>query len=229
MGGWNEFQGLNAGYVLELYDRYRQDPAAVDAQTRAYFEQWTPPDQPPAAAPGGVAVDLRAVVGAATLAESIRRYGHLAAQIDPLGSRPTGDPTLAPAGARHHRGAAPTPARQRRQRAAGRGSARRRRGHRRPAAGLLHPHRLRLRAGLRPRRARVAAPGRRDAALPAAHGARRRRGAARPHHRGRDVRAVPAPDVPRQDALLGRRARHAGADPGHGHRRRPTTRACGTC
>ena len=35
MGGWSEFQGLNAGYVLELYDRYRQDPAAVDAQTRA--------------------------------------------------------------------------------------------------------------------------------------------------------------------------------------------------
>jgi 2-oxoglutarate dehydrogenase E1 component len=97
MGGWNEFQGLNAGYVLELYDRYRQDPTAVDAQTRAYFEQWTPPDLPAAASSGAVgADDLRAVVGAATLAESIRRYGHLAAQIDPLGSRPTGDPALAP-------------------------------------------------------------------------------------------------------------------------------------
>ena len=47
MGGWHEFQGLNAGYVLELYDRYRQDPASVDAQTRAYFEEWTPPDIPP--------------------------------------------------------------------------------------------------------------------------------------------------------------------------------------
>ena len=99
MGGWNEFQGLNAGYVLELYDRYRQDPTAVDAETRAYFEQWTPPDQSPMAAPAGTAtVDLRAVVGVATLAESIRRYGHLGAQIDPLGSRPTGDPMLAPEG-----------------------------------------------------------------------------------------------------------------------------------
>jgi 2-oxoglutarate dehydrogenase E1 component len=97
MGGWNEFQGLNAGYVLELYERYRQDPTAVDAQTRAYFEQWTPPE-PPSAPPaaGAATTDLRAVVGAATLAESIRRYGHLAAQIDPLGSRPTGDPALAP-------------------------------------------------------------------------------------------------------------------------------------
>ncbi|BCS33442.1 2-oxoglutarate dehydrogenase E1 component [Luteitalea sp. TBR-22] len=97
MGGWNEFQGLNAGYVLELYDRYRQDPTAVDAQTRAYFEQWTPPEPPSAASTGQASTaDLRAVVGAATLAESIRRYGHLAAQIDPLGSRPTGDPALDP-------------------------------------------------------------------------------------------------------------------------------------
>ena len=99
MGGWNEFQGLNAGYVLELYDRYRQDPTAVDAETRAYFEQWTPPDQSPMTAPAGTAtVDLRAVVGVATLAEWIRRYGHLGAQIDPLGSRPIGDPMLAPEG-----------------------------------------------------------------------------------------------------------------------------------
>ncbi len=97
MGGWHEFQGLNAGYVLELYERYRQDPAAVDGQTRAYFEQWTPPDLPPGPAAVESGVDLLAVVGAATLAESIRRYGHLAAQIDPLGSRPTGDPALAPA------------------------------------------------------------------------------------------------------------------------------------
>ena len=97
MGGWSEFQGLNAGYVLELYDRYRQDPASVDAQTRAYFEQWTPPDDGTAAPTASAAsADVRAVVGAATLAESIRRYGHLAAQIDPLGSRPTGDPALAP-------------------------------------------------------------------------------------------------------------------------------------
>ncbi len=95
MGGWHEFQGLNAGYVLELYDRYRQDPASVDAQTRAYFEEWTPTDFQPAEPPAAVeATDLRAVVGAAKLAESIRRYGHLAAQIDPLGSRPTGDPAL---------------------------------------------------------------------------------------------------------------------------------------
>ncbi len=32
------------------------------------------------------------------LIASIRRYGHLAARIDPLGSEPLGDPLLEPAG-----------------------------------------------------------------------------------------------------------------------------------
>ena len=36
-------------------------------------------------------------VGAVNLAQAVRRYGHLAAQLDPLGSRPVGDPALLPA------------------------------------------------------------------------------------------------------------------------------------
>ena len=39
---------------------------------------------------------LQKIVGAVNLAQSIRRYGHLAAQLDPLGSRPLGDPSLLP-------------------------------------------------------------------------------------------------------------------------------------
>jgi 2-oxoglutarate dehydrogenase complex dehydrogenase (E1) component-like enzyme len=37
MSFWGEFPGLNAGYRLESYDRYRQNPDSVDAVTRAYF------------------------------------------------------------------------------------------------------------------------------------------------------------------------------------------------
>ena len=37
------------------------------------------------------------IAGAANLADCIRRYGHLAAHIDPLGSEPIGDPSLSPA------------------------------------------------------------------------------------------------------------------------------------
>src|SRR5690606_36999216 len=42
------------------------------------------------------AIDTRVIVGAANLVESIRRYGHLAARLDPLGSTPIGDPSLSP-------------------------------------------------------------------------------------------------------------------------------------
>ncbi len=95
MSGWQEFAGLNRGYVLELYERYRQDPSSVDADTRALFDTWTPPVEAQAAVVE-VGLPLQKIVGAVTLADSIRRYGHLAAQLDPLGSRPNGDPSLLP-------------------------------------------------------------------------------------------------------------------------------------
>jgi 2-oxoglutarate dehydrogenase E1 component len=94
MSGWQEFTGLNRGYVLEAYERYRRDPSSVDPATRALFEQWSPPaqEETPSTA---VSIPLEKVVGAVNLAESIRRYGHLSAQLDPLGIRPPiGDPSL---------------------------------------------------------------------------------------------------------------------------------------
>src|SRR5688572_2223098 len=103
---WKDFQGVNAGVVLELYDRFLADPQSVDDATRTFFESFTPPVQEPRAAghdpriapasDSGLVQCLppRLVVGAVTLAQSIRRYGHLAAVIDPLGSRPLGDPAL---------------------------------------------------------------------------------------------------------------------------------------
>ncbi len=39
---WRNFYGPNVAYVLELYDRYCQNPDAVDEATRAFFAQWTP-------------------------------------------------------------------------------------------------------------------------------------------------------------------------------------------
>jgi 2-oxoglutarate dehydrogenase E1 component len=95
MSGWQEFTGLNRGYVLELYEKYRENPSSVDDETRALFERWTPPlfEDTPAGDAG--AIPLEKVVGAVNLSESIRRYGHLAARLDPLGGRPPiGDPSL---------------------------------------------------------------------------------------------------------------------------------------
>ncbi|MFO7322445.1 MAG: 2-oxoglutarate dehydrogenase E1 component [Chloroflexota bacterium] len=94
---WHEFHGPNAAYVLELYERYRNDPNAVDERTRALFASWTPPAAPrPDGAGEVVTPDITKVVGAVNLAQSIREYGHLAAQLDPLGSEPPGDPSLLP-------------------------------------------------------------------------------------------------------------------------------------
>ncbi len=102
----DDFQGVNQGYVLELYERFQQDPQSVDPAAREFFRTWTPP----AGADDGLrgstrassyaskvnASDAETIVGAVNLAQAIRRYGHLAAQIDPLGSRPMGDPSLQP-------------------------------------------------------------------------------------------------------------------------------------
>src|SRR5207244_9263347 len=82
-----------AGYVAELYERYRLDPGSVDAATRAYFEHQAPLldlESPE------TRLEIRKIVGAVNLAESIRKFGHLEAQIDPLGSPPPGDPSLHP-------------------------------------------------------------------------------------------------------------------------------------
>ncbi len=92
MAGWQEFTGLNRGYVLELYDKYRRDTSSVDAETRALFERWTPPSETMPVPDG---IPLQKVVGAVSLAQSIRMYGHLAARLDPLGNRiGSGDPSL---------------------------------------------------------------------------------------------------------------------------------------
>jgi 2-oxoglutarate dehydrogenase E1 component len=98
---WREFHGPNAGLVIELYDRFRQDPASVDPATRELFERWSPPTESAApartAAPGAAESDLNLAVGAVNLAHAIRDHGHLAARLDPLGSPPRGDPMLLPA------------------------------------------------------------------------------------------------------------------------------------
>ncbi|MBC8159855.1 MAG: 2-oxoglutarate dehydrogenase E1 component, partial [Roseiflexaceae bacterium] len=115
------FHGPNAGYVLELYERFRSEPSSVDAATQAFFGQFSPEElegfaettssvSAPAAsaalptasvAPAiEAAQDVSRTVGAARYIRYIRELGHLKAQIDPLGSPPPGDPGLDPAN--HH-------------------------------------------------------------------------------------------------------------------------------
>ncbi len=99
MDDWRDFHGPNAGYVLELYDRFRQNPDSVDAATRAYFATWSPPAQ--SAALAAPEYPLEKIVGAVNQAKASRAYGPLAARHDPLARHmaryPRGDPILVPA------------------------------------------------------------------------------------------------------------------------------------
>lgn len=100
MASWQDFQGVNAAYVAELYDRFCADPLSVDEETRAFFREAGRPAPASTEVAGGKqapAASIRKIVSAVNLAESIRKFGNLAAQLDPLGSSPPGDPSLNPA------------------------------------------------------------------------------------------------------------------------------------
>jgi hypothetical protein len=74
----DEFQGVNAGYVLELYERYRQNPESVDPETRKAFESWTPPSNDSASTqPISDIANIQGIWTARTLEMSdLRRGSH---------------------------------------------------------------------------------------------------------------------------------------------------------
>src|ERR1700730_7460857 len=78
----DEFFGPNAGYALELLEGDHESVAAT-----------TTLDQEPATGLTASA-EVSAAAAAASLAQSIRLFGHRGAHLDPLGSEPPGDPHL---------------------------------------------------------------------------------------------------------------------------------------
>lgn len=85
-----DFHGPNLGYVLELFDQYKQDPESVDAELREMFNGWDESPQQAASeavpAAGGVpsADKMKKIAYAVKLADDIRTYGHLNASIYPF-------------------------------------------------------------------------------------------------------------------------------------------------
>ena len=97
-----EFTGQNFGFVLELYEKYLESPESVDAKTAEFFRNWLPEsliqelEEDGEAVPVSESVDLRKVVGAVEYVQAIRQFGHLGAEINPLGYASVDDPELYP-------------------------------------------------------------------------------------------------------------------------------------
>ncbi|MBA3340781.1 MAG: 2-oxoglutarate dehydrogenase E1 component [Gemmatimonadaceae bacterium] len=89
---------FNDGYIAGQYESYLVDPGSVDESWRQFFRfaesiggrvEGAQGDGLEQASPADASL-LRKVAGAAALVDAIRAFGHLAADIDPLGNRPLG-------------------------------------------------------------------------------------------------------------------------------------------
>jgi len=95
---------FNDGVIAEQFERYRHDPSSVDETWRQYFAMaealfagntgsngTATAASPATSSAGGYDLNmLQKVAGAASLLQAIRNYGHLAVQLDPLGTPPPG-------------------------------------------------------------------------------------------------------------------------------------------
>ena len=238
MSDLRAFFGPNAGYVLELYERYyRGSSLSLRSGPGIFRSVSIRPSltgrSPAAPATGqrrsaAAAADVSKIVGAAALAQAVREYGHLDASIDPLGSRSPG-PGTRPRLSRHHRGGSRRAAGQVVSGPAAEGAANAAEAIADAAGNLFRLGRLRLRShsgrGERLWLLNAVESGKFSAPLEIGHPAR----AAASPDRGRELRALPAPDLSRPEALLDRRQRHARADAGRdrslrGRRRHPRGR-----
>jgi 2-oxoglutarate dehydrogenase E1 component len=116
-----DVDGLNAGYEQALLEEYLDNPSAVPDEWRKFFESGgselvathpglrrlleTIEPKTNGRATGAPAAALAAepdqlllggVAAAMALVKAFRMHGHLAADLDPLGSEPVGDPALEP-------------------------------------------------------------------------------------------------------------------------------------
>jgi 2-oxoglutarate dehydrogenase E1 component len=84
---------FNDGYIAEQYEAFRRNPDSVDEGWRQFFR--FAQSVGGGDIPGAVdASQLRVAAGAASLADAIRRFGHLEVALDPLGSAPPSSPEL---------------------------------------------------------------------------------------------------------------------------------------
>jgi len=91
---------FNDGYIAEMFEAFRADPSSVDESWRQFFRlaaQFSATTVAGEAMASGADPELpRLAAAAASLAQNIRLFGHLAVPLDPLGTSPLGAAELTP-------------------------------------------------------------------------------------------------------------------------------------
>ncbi|RDW18504.1 2-oxoglutarate dehydrogenase E1 component [Oceanobacillus arenosus] len=89
---WEQFYGPNKGYIEQQYDLYKQNPDAVEASIKEIFDTYGAPEwmNHNVQDISGTSINLtinkvKKLSSALKLVEAIRRYGHQAADIYPVG------------------------------------------------------------------------------------------------------------------------------------------------
>src|ERR1700755_3186710 len=87
---------FNDGYVAQAFESFKRDPSSVDESWRQFFRFAAQLAGTDSLSSGVDASLLKKAASAASLVGAIQRHGHLAVQIDPLGTAPAGAAELKP-------------------------------------------------------------------------------------------------------------------------------------
>lgn len=88
---WETFHGPNLGYVMDMYEVYKDNPDEVEEDLKAWFDAYGAPTMDETT--NGVSVmdsqevnssSMHKVAAAIKLADNIRTFGHLLADMNPL-------------------------------------------------------------------------------------------------------------------------------------------------
>src|SRR5690625_3965606 len=91
-GFWKNFHGPNIGYIEEQYELFKEEPEKVDPTIQELFQkygapQWIDKSDQVYVDTATPSMDLKKITSAMKLIDSIRRHGHLEADIYPVGKK----------------------------------------------------------------------------------------------------------------------------------------------
>lgn len=86
---WQNFSGPNLAYIMDIYELYLKDPNQVEEELRNLFDEWGPPQSTiEEQVIPTTTTDFSKVVSATKLADHIRNFGHLYADLRPINKEP---------------------------------------------------------------------------------------------------------------------------------------------